>query len=169
MTRTYSLIRWHGDGTPRETLAKDLSVSSALERWSLEIFNGTNPDHLYAEQIGPSGRKQFLGFRALQNYADQEATSGISDMMRGGGQPEPSADDRKLASYLTQENSVLHERVRKLEIALSQETEACAKVADDRAEICRQAMKGPPESLPGVEVHCLNEALHIAQLIRSRR
>lgn len=103
----------------------------------------------------------------------------------------PSVPDTKLLAYLQQENDVLHEKVRKLELANDNlfraigklteaeekllraakeaEREACAKVADERAEICRQAMNGPPESLPEVEVHCLNEALHIAQLIRSRR
>lgn len=48
------------------------------------------------------------------------------------------------------------------------EREACAKIADARADICRKAMSGPPDSLPHVEVHTMNEALHIAQLIRNR-
>lgn len=40
-------------------------------------------------------------------------------------------EDDKTLSYLEQENSVLHERVRKLEIALASEREACAKVAEE--------------------------------------
>lgn len=52
--------------------------------------------------------------------------------------------------------------------AIAEEREACAKVADARAEVCRDAMTGPPGSLPGVEVHTMNEALHIAGLIRAR-
>ncbi len=51
----------------------------------------------------------------------------------------------------------------------SAERESCAKIADDRAAICREAMSGPPETLPHVEVHTMNEALHIAQLIRARK
>lgn len=40
------------------------------------------------------------------------------------------AHEGKLASYLQQENEVLIERVRLLEIALAVEREACAKVAE---------------------------------------
>lgn len=43
----------------------------------------------------------------------------------------PPDDQRKLVSYLQEENSVLHERLRKLEIALEKEREACAKVAEE--------------------------------------
>jgi hypothetical protein len=48
------------------------------------------------------------------------------------------------------------------------EREACAMIADRRAAICREAMDGPPDSLPHVEVHTMNEALHIATMIRNR-
>ena len=45
------------------------------------------------------------------------------------------------------------------------EREACAKIATDRAAICQDAYdKGDVR-----EVHPLNEALHIAQLIRNRK
>lgn len=37
----------------------------------------------------------------------------------------------KALSYLEQENAVLHEKLRKLEISLAAEREACAKVAED--------------------------------------
>lgn len=48
--------------------------------------------------------------------------------------------------------------------AIAAEREACATVATDRAIICHDAYnKGDI-----VEVHTLNEALHIAQVIRSR-
>lgn len=43
---------------------------------------------------------------------------------------------QKISAYLTQENSVLHERVRKLEIALAKEREANAKIADEVAAKC---------------------------------
>lgn len=47
-----------------------------------------------------------------------------------------TAGGSKLASYLTQENSVLHERVRKLEIALAKERGANAQIADEVAAKC---------------------------------
>jgi hypothetical protein len=49
--------------------------------------------------------------------------------------------------------------------AIAAEREACAKIATDRAAICQDAYdKGDVR-----EVHPLNEALHIAQLIRNRK
>lgn len=48
------------------------------------------------------------------------------------------------------------------------EREACAKVADDRAAVCRDAQKLPESSLPSVEIHTALEAEHIAMLIRKR-
>lgn len=44
------------------------------------------------------------------------------------------------------------------------EREACAKIATDRAAVCQSAYDAGDRS----EVHPLNEALHIAQLIRNR-
>ena len=44
------------------------------------------------------------------------------------------------------------------------EREACAKIASDRAAICQAAYDAGDKT----EVHPLNEALHIAQLIRNR-
>ncbi len=52
--------------------------------------------------------------------------------------------------------------------AVLAEREACAKIADDRAAICRDAQKLPPETLPQVEIHTALEAEHIASLIRKR-
>ncbi len=46
----------------------------------------------------------------------------------------------KLNAYLETENSVLHERVRKLEIALAKETERCARVAEDLASNTQQLL-----------------------------
>jgi len=48
--------------------------------------------------------------------------------------------------------------------AIRNEREACAKIAADRAAVCQSAYDAGDRS----EVHPLNEALHIAQLIRNR-
>ena len=45
------------------------------------------------------------------------------------------------------------------------EREACAKIADERAAVCRAAYDAGDVT----EVHPLNEALHIAQLIRNKQ
>lgn len=58
--------------------------------------------------------------------------------------------------------------LRAKDLSAAIEREACAMIAEARAEVCLAAMAGPPESLPGVEVHTMNEALHIAGLIRAR-
>ena len=49
-------------------------------------------------------------------------------------------------------------------IAVGVEREACAKIASDRAAICQASYDAGDKT----EVHPLNEALHIAQLIRNR-
>ena len=49
--------------------------------------------------------------------------------------------------------------------AAQREREECAKVADARAEICKDAL----EEGDKMEVHTLNEALHIAAAIRARK
>lgn len=49
--------------------------------------------------------------------------------------------------------------------AVAAEREACAKIAEDRAKVCRSAYDAGDKT----EVHPLNEALHIAQLIRNRK
>lgn len=49
--------------------------------------------------------------------------------------------------------------------AVLAEREACAKVAAERAAICRAAYDAGDTT----EMHPLNEALHIAQLIRNRK
>lgn len=75
-----------------------------------------------------------------------------------------TAGSSKLASYLTQENSVLHERVRKMEIALAKEREACAKVAEEYG-IARDNHEKQPNTLKET---ALGTAKHIATLIRGR-
>ncbi len=54
-----------------------------------------------------------------------------------------------------------------VEIVKARETEreACAKIASDRAAVCQAAYDAGDKT----EVHPLNEALHIAQLIRNRK
>ena len=69
---------------------------------------------------------------------------------------------------LTFDRDMRNEMRHLVRMAMQAEREACAKIADYRAAICREAMSGPPESLPGVEVHTMNEALHIATMIRNR-
>ena len=76
----------------------------------------------------------------------------------------------KQLSYLQQENSVLHERVRKLEIALEAEREACAKVAE---EIAKQANKDRQNLRIGSELEVTELSVElasnrIAALIRGR-
>lgn len=72
---------------------------------------------------------------------------------------------QKISAYLTQENSVLHERVRKLEIALAAEREACAKVAEEYG-IARDNHEKKPNTLKET---ALGTAKHIATLIRGRQ
>ena len=56
------------------------------------------------------------------------------------------------------------EILRHMEHHVMAEREACAKIATDRAAVCQSAYDAGDRS----EVHPLNEALHIAQLIRNR-
>lgn len=74
----------------------------------------------------------------------------------------------KLASYLQQENEVLIERVRLLEISLSSEREACAKVAEEYArqhdEVAAKLRRKPDAELNASK----DAAQWIAHLIRER-
>lgn len=73
-------------------------------------------------------------------------------------------NETKTASYLSQENSVLHEKVRKLEIALEAEREACAKLAQDYG-ISRYHYEQEPGK---VKQDAFTAANSIAALIRGR-
>lgn len=55
--------------------------------------------------------------------------------------------------------------IERLRSALAAEREECAKVAEARAEICKDALYQGDK----MEVHTLNEALHIAAAIRARK
>ena len=55
-------------------------------------------------------------------------------------------------------------REKMLDAAVVAERKACAKIASDRAAICQASYDAGDKT----EVHPLNEALHIAQLIRNR-
>lgn len=74
----------------------------------------------------------------------------------------------KHMSYLEQENAVLHARVRKLEIALSSEREACAKVAEDLASNTPQLLLHSGEMEPQELLTSKAVLKLVASLIRGR-
>jgi len=72
----------------------------------------------------------------------------------------------KLISYLETENSVLHEKVRRLEIKLAAEREACAKVAEEWGyQMEREAFDKGSDAEMDAQIHA---AKSIAALIRGR-
>ncbi len=75
-----------------------------------------------------------------------------------------AATERKLNSYLTQENEVLIERVRLLELAVEREREACAKVAEEYGEHFDQIASQHDDC----EMGQASAGKHIAALIRGR-
>lgn len=77
---------------------------------------------------------------------------------------------KPLTAYLEQENAVLHEKLRKLEIKLSAEREACAKVAEGYGESEMEMARANPWNIEiGVEAaRKRNAAKRIAALIRGR-
>lgn len=70
--------------------------------------------------------------------------------------------------YLEQENAVLHAKLRQLEISLSSEREACAKIAEDLASNTQQLLLHAGEMEPQ-EIRTTKAVLKfVAQLIRGR-
>lgn len=80
----------------------------------------------------------------------------------------PSVPDTKLLSYLQQENEVLIQRVRLLEIALAAEREACAKVAEDLASNTPQLLLHAGEMEPQELLTSKAVLKLVASLIRGR-
>lgn len=75
----------------------------------------------------------------------------------------------KLISYLQQENSVLHEKVRRLEIKLAAEREACAKVAEDWIEKSERGLQASTEEADMYFYSgSADAAVSIADMIRQR-
>jgi len=70
----------------------------------------------------------------------------------------------RMVKYLEQENAVLHAKVRQLEISLSSEREACAKIAEDygKARYAYETEGGKSKQ------DAFTAANSIAQLIRGR-
>ncbi len=75
----------------------------------------------------------------------------------------------KALSYLEQENAVLHEKLRKLEISLAAEREACAKVAEDWIEKSERGLQASTEEADiNFYSGSADAAVSIADMIRQR-
>lgn len=151
-----------GSGKPRHLYPSDqqrlrpvLAMRSRLQSFELALqqianFNSPDPDMSASDELALLIKTAADALR----YANELGDDGLKQIM----------DQANLASYLTQENSVLHERVRKLEIALAKEREACAKVAEEYG-IARYHYEAEGK---GGKQDAMTAAKVIATLIRGR-
>lgn len=97
-------------------------------------------------------------------FYDKSSHAGCNPVELGKAATARIESDAKQIAYLEQENSVLHAKVRSLEIALSSEREACAKIAEDygKARYAYETEGGKSKQ------DAFTAANSIAQLIRGR-